>query len=185
MSVFLLYGMILIEVYTVKEEELTQFATQFLRTNFHIDLSIPIVRNNRLRSSYGRYVMTNKQHPVRIEIAGKTLDYGTVEAIKGIIKHECIHYALHMQGQSMRDGHPVFEETLRQYNAPSTNTMKIGLFYLFRCEICVRTYETNRKQISKTPKKYRTKCCNGKITIMETRKYDGKHFSKVSHSFTC
>lgn len=185
MSVFLLYGMIFIEVYTVKEEELTQFATQFLRTNFHIDLTIPIVRNNRLRSSYGRYVMTNKQHPVRIEIAGKTLDYGTVEAIKGIIKHECIHYALHMQGQSMRDGHPVFEETLRQYNAPSTNTMKIGLFYLFRCEICARTYETNRKQISKTPKKYRTKCCNGNITIMEIRKYDGKHFSKLSHSFTC
>ena len=51
MSVFLLYGMIFIEVYTVKEEELTQFATQFLRTNFHIDLTIPIVRNNRLRSS--------------------------------------------------------------------------------------------------------------------------------------
>ena len=138
-----------------------------------MDLAIPIKRNNRLRSTHGRFIVDQHQTPVCIEIAGKTLEYGTNEVIIGILKHECIHYALHIKGRANRDGHPEFEAELRKHNAPSTNTLKIGMYYLFSCNRCGKEYESMRKQLVRTPNKYRTKCCQAKLTVIEERIYDG------------
>ena len=116
----------------ILEIELTKIAQVFLKIHYGLGLDIPIKRNNRLRSTHGRFIINNYNHtPLRIEIAGKTLDYGTDEVIISILKHECIHYALFVQGRAYRDGHPEFEAELRKHNAPSTNTLKIGLYYLF------------------------------------------------------
>lgn len=155
------------------EEELTAMANQFLFEHYKMKLNIPVKRNNRLRSTQGRFLMSRDGTPIRIEIAGKTIDYGTKEAIIGILKHECIHYALHMKGYAAKDGHPYFEAELRKHDAPSTNTIIIGKHYLFTCNKCGQQYESRRKQLVLTPSKYRTKCCKARLTIVGERIYDG------------
>src|SRR5690625_4133127 len=62
------------EVY-ITEDELTQIADQFLQKNYGVTLDIPIKRNNRLRTTLGRYVVSHDDKPLRIEIAGNTLRY--------------------------------------------------------------------------------------------------------------
>lgn len=155
------------------EQELTQIAKEFLKENYGLQLTIPIKRNNRLRSTHGRFIIRHDQTPLQIEIAGKTIDYGTTDAIIGVLKHECIHFALHMQGKPSRDGHPYFEAELHKHGAPSTNTMIIGKHYIFTCNKCGREYESRRKQLVNTPSKYRTKCCKAKLTVIGERIYDG------------
>ncbi len=155
------------------EEKLTKIAREFLSKNYHIELKIPITRNNRLRTTLGRFVISSDKKPLRIEIAGNTLDYGTDKAIIGVLKHECIHYALHIKGESSSDGHPYFESELKKHNAPSTRSTQIGKNYVFLCDACGKESETRIKQLNRTPHRYRTTCCNSKLTIIGERIYDG------------
>lgn len=155
------------------EEELTKYAERFLKDNFNIDLLIPIKRNNRLRTSLGRYVMDNASNPIRIELSGKLLTYGKESTIIGVLKHECIHYAYHVQGKDMRDGHPQFEKALQQFNAPSTESLKVGKFYTFECVGCKKRGETQLKRLAFKPEDYRTHCCQEKLRIVRETIYRG------------
>lgn len=159
--------------YLLSNEYLINYATKFLRENFNIKLSIPIVRNNRLRTTLGRYVMTNKGEPLKIDLSGSLLKYGTKESILGVLKHECIHYAFHIQGKNFRDGDPVFEATLQKFNAPSTKTLKVGKFYVFQCNKCNKESETKLKRLVHKPHEYRSVCCYGKIKVIGERIYRG------------
>ena len=161
---------------SISEEELTQFAERFLQENYGIQLNIPIKRNNRLRTTLGRYVISHHQEPLRIEIAGNTLTYGTKEAIIGILKHECIHFALHMKGVAYKDGQYPFETELKKHGAPSTKTQMIGKYYLFRCVKCKMEGKSKYKQLFQHPKKYRTSCCHAPLTIIGEEVYDGESF---------
>lgn len=155
------------------ERQLEQIARNFLKKHYEMDLEIPVKRNNRLRTTLGRFVMSSDKKPLRIEISGNTLEYGTKEAIIGILKHECIHYALHRKGKASRDGHPYFESELQKHGAPSTNTWKIGKHYIYVCNCCGKESESRLKQLMLTPSKYRTRCCNSKLAIVGERIYDG------------
>ena len=155
------------------EEKLTKYAEQFLKANFNIDLSIPIKRNNRLRSSLGRYVMDAAGNPSRIELSGNVLTYAKESTIIGVLKHECIHYAYHIQGKDMRDGHPQFEKALEQFNAPSTETLKVGKFFIFECVRCKKRGETRLKRLAIKPNDYRTHCCQEKLRIVGETIYRG------------
>lgn len=164
----------------MEAERLTKLATDFLHRHYEIALNIPIMRNNRLRTTQGRYVTKRDNTPLRMEISGQTLDYGTDDAILGIIKHECIHYALHQLKQPYKDGTALFESELRKHNAPSTRTMLIGKLYTFTCNQCGTIGETRRKQLMKTPEKYRTTCCQAKLTWTGERIYDGSGVAKIN-----
>lgn len=154
-------------------EYLTSYAERFLISNFEVELSIPIERNNRLRSTLGRYVMSSSGMPLRIELSGTLLNYGTKEVILGVLKHECIHYAFHLQGKNMRDGDPIFEATLEKFHAPSTRTLKVGKFYVFECRKCKRQAETRLKRLVSKPHEYRSLCCRSKIEVIDERIYRG------------
>lgn len=155
------------------EAYLTRFAKAFLLAHYQQDLTIPIQRNNRLRTTQGRYVTKRDGTPIRIDIAGHTLDYGTQEVVEGIVKHECIHFALHQQGKPYKDGNALFEAELKKHNAPSTKTILVGKIYLFTCDQCGKTGESRLKQLMKTPEKYRTACCRSTLTITGEKIYDG------------
>src|SRR5690625_3848658 len=98
--------------------ELSTYAKHFLHTNFQINDMIPIKRNNRLRTSLGRYVFSTSGEPLRIELSGNLLKYGSKDTIYGVLRHECIHYAFHLKGKNMHDGNEEFERALRQLHAP-------------------------------------------------------------------
>lgn len=154
-------------------KELTQIAKDFLRDAYGLKLTIPLKRNNRLRTTQGRYVMKYNYTPVRIELSGYTLDYGTEEAIIGVLKHECIHYALHQLGKPYKDGTAVFEAELKKHGAPTTGTCFIGKLYTFTCNECGQIGETRRKQLTLTPEKYRTTCCQATLTWLGEKIYNG------------
>lgn len=155
------------------EKELEAIARQFLSRNFQIDLHIPIKRNNRLRSSLGRYVMDREGSPLRIELSGYLLTYGKKEVVIGVLKHECIHYAFHQKGKPMEDGTYEFEQALKRYGAPSTKTLKVGKFYTFLCKKCKKEGETRLKRIRTHHQQYRTKCCHAPVILTGEKIYDG------------
>src|SRR5690625_4692236 len=157
----------------ISETELTKYARSFLFTNFNIKLEIPIKRNNRLRSTLGRYVLSSTGKPLRIELSGNILTYGTKPTILGVLRHECIHYAFHILGKNMRDGSEEFELALQQFNAPSTETLKVGKYFVYECKNCKTTGETRLRRLVDFPNDYRTNCCRGKINIIGEKIYRG------------
>lgn len=162
------------EEFYITEDDLTQVAYKFLQLNYGLKLDIPIKRNNRLRTTLGRYVISHDDQPLRIEIAGNTLNYGTASSIIEILKHECIHYALHKKGLPYHDGDPLFEAELRKHHVPSTDTKIIGKYYLFRCQKCSHEGKTLFKRIVQKPDQYRTSCCNAPLKIIGEVIYDGE-----------
>ncbi|HLQ96685.1 MAG TPA: SprT-like domain-containing protein [Pseudogracilibacillus sp.] len=153
-------------------ETLEKFAAHFLQEHYHISLSIPVERNNRLKSTHGRFVMKNNR-PQKIELAGHLLNYGAVDYIYGVLKHECIHYALFVLGKGHMDGDPVFEAELKKYHAPMTRTLKIGNYIVFTCDHCGNRIETRRKRVAKHPEDYRTACCGSPLTVVGEKVYNG------------
>lgn len=111
--------------------------------------------------------------PIRIELSGNVLTYGTKETIIGVLKHECIHYAYHVQGKNMQDGNPEFELALKRLNAPSTETLKVGKYYIYECEQCKKTGESRLKRLRARPGNYRTSCCRAKLRIKGEKIYRG------------
>lgn len=153
---------------------LTNYAEKFLQENFGLSLAIPIERNNRLRSSYGCFVYDDKEgKALRIEIAGLMFDYAREEAIYSVLRHECIHYALYVLKRPHRDGDAYFEAMLRRHHATSTNTLKVGKYFLFQCNHCHQTYETKIKRVAKSPGVYQSKCCASDISLTGEKIYRG------------
>lgn len=157
----------------ITEKELLAYAIGFLQDNFNITLTIPIKRNNRLRSTLGRYVIDGRGKPVRIELSGNVLSYGSKKTILGVLKHECIHYAYHVQGKNMQDGNPDFERALKRFDAPSTETLKVGRYYTYVCSHCKRKGESRLQRLARYPNEYRTSCCRGLLRITGEKIYRG------------
>lgn len=156
----------------MNESTLVRIATTFLKENYNVTLHVPIKRNNRLRSTYGRFILrNNKAHC--IDLAGVLLDYGTEEVIINILKHECIHYALFMKQQPYRDGSSVFESELKKHGAPKTRKLLVGKFYVLKCDACGNTTLTDRKRTIAYPKQYRTVCCRAPFHIIDEHIYNG------------
>src|SRR5690625_3934637 len=155
-------------------EHLTDIARQFIHHHYGLTLTIPIQRNNRLRSTLGRYVYKKNDTPLRIELAGFILDYGAKSAIIDVLKHECIHYSLHIQGKPCHDGHPYFEAELKKHGVSSTKKTMIGKYYRYRCHSCHQENVTKLKKITQTPEKYRTACCRATLVVIGERIYDNQ-----------
>lgn len=150
-----------------------QTAKEFLRENYRQPLTIPITRNNRLRSSLGRFVYDRDQRAIRIELAGFLLDYGAQSTIIDVLKHECIHYALFEKGLPHRDGEAYFEKQLQLYGVSRTKELKVGPYMQYICGKCQQAGETKNRRLLKNPSMYRTTCCHAKIILTGEKVYDG------------
>ena len=163
-------------------QTLEDVANAFLRKEYGLTLEIPIVRNNRLKRSQGRYIETYDEKtksyvPGRIEISGEMFEYAAVSALIDTLKHELVHYALAVKGEPNDDGHPHFETELRRVCAPSTGTAAIGKYALYRCNKCGELNISGRKSIiERLPKstiRYSTRCCKASLTYIDTVILDG------------
>lgn len=122
------------------EVQIEQFARKFLMEAYGMKLNIPITINGRLKRVLGRYRFFTSGEPIRIEISKEYLIRGNIEDIKGTIKHECIHYALHQQGKPHRDGTATFESELVKHGSHSTKTISVKMernYNLYKCECTV------------------------------------------------
>ena len=123
------------------EAQIEQFARKFLMEAYGMKLNIPININGRLKRVLGRYVhRTVDGEPLRMEFSKNYLIRGNLDDIKGTIKHECIHYALHQQGKPYKDGTALFESELIKHGSHSTGTLRIKVernYNLYKCECTV------------------------------------------------
>src|SRR5690625_7262512 len=94
----------------MKIEALKDIANDFLLTYYQVPLEIPIERNNRFRTTQGRYVMKHDGTPLRIDLSGSTLDYGTEQANIGIWQHECIRDAFNKLTKPNTDDTPIYKQ---------------------------------------------------------------------------
>jgi len=154
-------------------EELPEIATDFLRENYDMELGIPILRNNRLRTVMGRFIETYEGAADRIEIAGFMFEYGVREIIIDTLYHECIHYALFERGEPNDDGHPHFEEELRRFGVGSTGTNNVGLYVIYSCQKCGRKAKTRGKRLLRDYHERVTRCCLAEIVIEGERIFNG------------
>lgn len=154
-------------------EELKDIATDFLRSAYGLSMGIPIVRNNRLRSSMGRFLYSGDGTSHSIEIAGFTLEYGAREAVIDLLKHECVHYALHERDEPNDDEHPHFEAELRKHGVTSSGTNRIGKVSICKCGKCGDEWESDLKRIVTHNNYYSSICCRARIHVIGERIYDG------------
>lgn len=157
--------------------DLTEIARQFLRDEYGMALEIPVKRNNRLRTSMGRFVETydedlGEHTPNRIELSGITLEYGADTAIIDVLKHELVHYALCVKDEPNDDGHPHFEAELRRLGISSTETTTIGPAVVYQCSKCKKRDYTGNKRVVRDLESggngYRTRCCKASLTYIKT-----------------
>jgi SprT-like protein len=152
-------------------EELTRHAKEFLRKNYDMDLTVPITINPRLKSSLGRFVFSKS--PNEIQIAGYVIKYADKSVILDTLFHECVHYALYMQGKPFNDGDELFELELRRLGVSSTETNRVGLYVVLACEHCGETFETHNLSVKKYPGAYITSCCRAPIKVIGEKIYNG------------
>lgn len=154
-------------------EELTEIAATFLRENYGMELGIPILRNNRLRVTMGRFLYTRKGGAECIEIAGFTFEYGAWETVVDTLYHECVHYALFERGEPHNDGQPRFEAELERLGVGATGTNRVGPYTIYKCEHCgISGKARGRRLLTEYPFRV-TRCCRAEIIIVGERIYNG------------
>lgn len=92
------------------------------------------VFNNRLRTTGGRYMLQNHN----IEISMKQFEAYGEEAIIDIIKHELVHYHLHIEGKGYKHRDRDFKQLAQQVGAPRfCNPLPdVHFKYLYTCKSC-------------------------------------------------
>lgn len=149
------------------QKQLEEEARKFLKEVFDMDLEIPIVISDRMKSAFGMFRhYANRKESIDIRISKNLLKFYSKEEILGTLKHECVHYALYEMGKPYRDGDFWFEQVLRLYNIPRTETKKFkGQAYKYECSDCGRIFIKRRKGFEKS---HITSCCNAKIKYAGT-----------------
>lgn len=154
------------------EAGLTQYAKNWLKETYGLELEVPIIINARLTQSLGhfKYYISGKPHS--ISIAKRTVDYYGKEATLDVLKHELVHYACFVLGKPHADGDWYFENELKKHGITRTHTYKRkGVFHTYYCLDCGDRVSTRSRQINphKLPHYY-SKCCKAPI------RYNGKEY---------
>lgn len=88
--------------------------------------------NKRLRTTGGRYLLRSHD----IEINPLMLSEFDQENLIGVIRHELVHYHLHVNGQPHQHKDKAFKELLAQVNgaryAPTTSKRIVN--YIYECD---------------------------------------------------
>lgn len=156
-------------------QQLEKIANDFLIDSYGLTLDIPIVRNNRLRTTLGVFISYKGNiAPARIEIAGKVFEYAQESVLIDILKHECVHYALRELNKPYSDGDVYFESELKRLNVGASEDNYVGKDYVCKCDKCGAVFETSvLAHIKLAGKKYKTSCCRSGYTVTDVIISDG------------
>lgn len=121
------------------ENYLKEKANKFLNKYFNTNLDIPIIINDRLRSSYGDFRCDHNNKPLKITINGDYFNYkqDDVSSLLDTLYHECVHYVLLKYNVRNDDGDLVFDTILNRLGI-ATNFTGVAtlnsLYNLYGCE---------------------------------------------------
>ena len=164
-------NMAALEQMTTESHELStvdgmnRYFREFIESTYGFTPEIDVKINGRLKRALGQYAYTRDNTPLFIDVAGYVAKNGTYELIAVIIKHEAIHYALHVTGKPFSDGHPYFEAELVKHGSISTGIVN------FKYPQKVHKFDCGC-QVHKSSTKFRkpricTKC-RGRLVFRET-----------------
>lgn len=155
---------------------LRQFAREWLKDTYQMDLEIPLEINARLKTTYGcfRYTIvkaTGGTKPKAIHLNKFFVENNNLESVVDVLKHELVHYALFMQGKPHSDGDYYFEKELKRLNVVSQETInkkydikskKIKkTVHLYKCMECDKTH--TRGRALSNGGRYHQCICGGKL----------------------
>ncbi|MBS4216398.1 SprT family protein [Neobacillus rhizophilus] len=121
--------------------------------------------NSRLRSTGGRYLLGTHN----IEINKKYLEQLGEQELIGIIKHELVHYHLHLEGKGYKHRDLDFKTLLKKVGAPRfcnqlpdapKRKRKAKKILLYKCTKCSLPYQRRR---SIDTSRYVCGSCKGKL----------------------
>ncbi|MFC7372757.1 SprT family protein [Fictibacillus iocasae] len=118
--------------------------------------------NNRLQTTGGRYLLRSHD----IEINPKQYMHFGMEALIGIIKHELVHYHLHIEGRGYKHRDPEFKQLLKQVGGARYCDSLPGAVrketykHLYKCTDCNVAFKRKRRI---NTAKYVCGRCRGKL----------------------
>lgn len=127
----------------MNDEQLQDLVSKIAHSDFKCDFKHHAFFNRRLRTTGGRYLLTDHN----IEINPKMLTEHDFDTLVGVIKHELCHYFLHLSGQGYLHRDFEFKKLLQQVGgsryAPYSKGTKKKLCYC--CSKCGQQYYRCRK----------------------------------------
>lgn len=148
----------------MNEFELRRCAEKFLRSNFSLELEIPIRISKRMKSKLGVFILKYRGNEVtgsEIVISESFITNNEKTAVLDVLYHECVHYALYKTGQPYRDSDAAFIRTLDRLGISRTRSYKYrGESFLYECRKCRYSFSKNMKGYEK---RYRCRSCRGRF----------------------
>lgn len=160
--------------------KLREFANDFLKEHFGLELEIPIKVNTRLSSTLGCFRIMRRHGsltPVRIDMNAHLMENASPDMILDVLKHELIHYALFKLGKPYGDNDKHFRETCKSLNVVLTHSINIIQpvhIYTCGCREFKRTRRLNKNR------GYYCGTCGKELVYLRCEKtergfeYDGK-----------
>lgn len=149
---------------SLNEIELKRCAEKFLRSNFNLELEIPIRISKRMKSKLGVFIVKYRGDEVtgsEIVISESFITNNEKSAVLDVLYHECVHYALYKTGQPYRDSDSTFIRTLGRLGISRTRSYKYrGESFLYECRKCRYSFSKNMKGYEK---RYRCRSCRGRF----------------------
>ncbi|WP_282801799.1 SprT family protein [Secundilactobacillus kimchicus] len=123
--------------------------------------------NSRLKTTGGRYHLTDHH----IDINPKMLTNFGTETLEGIIKHELVHYHLHLAGLSGKYATKAFKQLLAavgglRYAPRLKSSGQLAHAYEYQCQTCGQVY-VRRRHIN--VEKYVCSRCRGRLSLIGER----------------
>jgi len=148
----------------INKDTLRELVNQLSLDFFHKPFMHEVRFNHRLRSTGGRYLPFHKV----IELNPKYVVEMERQEFIGIIKHELVHYHLHIEGKDFGHRDKEFKELLKKTGSPRhckplPSTIK-KYKHVYICKKCDIIYKRVRRI---NLEKYRCGKCRGKITSSE------------------
>ncbi|AQP54313.1 SprT family protein [Vagococcus penaei] len=143
-------------------EELQKLVEETSLEYFHQPFKHQAVFNSRLKTTGGRYHLTDHHLDFNPKVYEK---YGLSELI-GVIKHELCHYHLHLAGKGYQHRDTDFRKLLKQTGSPrfvkslvNESEQKI---YVYSCQKCAKIIKRRRRV---NVKKYGC-LCGGRLKLI-------------------
>lgn len=150
----------------ISVDQLTVIAKEFLESAYGLELNIPISYNGRLTSALGRFLEDDEfpHEPLAIELSKNLGQYHPEHEIIEVLKHELVHYALHILKKPYADGEEYFEKELERFGISSSELIAYkGMVHIYECAECHAPILSERKL-----SKFVSECCKGDLVFFET-----------------
>lgn len=129
--------------------KLRKIAKDFTIKEYNVELTVPIVINNRLSKHLGRFRSFKNGNAIDIQLSKELLSYHSEEVIIDVLKHELTHYSLFELGLPFQDSDYTFINACKSRNIALSGVYKSKVVLIYGCEDGCQLKRSRRMQTSK------------------------------------